>query len=113
MVTDGQKLLAAGLELAKKTFARAEATLEWTQDALAEVVIHQVSRAHTEKLAAALGIDPKKIHAIYPERGNVGPASVPMVLAEAEALGRLQPGGRVGLLCIGSGLNCTMAEIVW
>ena len=113
MVTDGQKLLAAGLELARRTFARAEGALDWTSDALSEVVIHQVSRAHTEKLAATLGIDPRKIHAIYPDRGNVGPASVPMVLAEAEALGRLHPGGRVGLLGIGSGLNCTMAEIVW
>lgn len=113
MVTDGQKLLAAGLELAKKTFERARGSMDWTPDALSEVVIHQVSRAHTEKLAAALGIDPKKIHAIYPERGNVGPASVPMVLAEAESLGRLRPGGRIGLLGIGSGLNCTMAEIVW
>ena len=50
---------------------------------------------------------------IYPEYGNIGPASVPMVLARAEADGRLEKGARIGLLGIGSGLNCTMAEIQW
>ncbi len=113
MITDGQKLLVAGIELAQRTFVRARDVLGWTPDALSEVVIHQVSRHHTERLAAALGIDLSKIHAIYPEHGNVGPASVPMVLAKAEAAGRLSRGQRVALMGIGSGLNCAMAEIVW
>lgn len=113
MITDGQKLLVAGVELAQRTFARACEAFGWTPALLGEVVIHQVSRHHTERLAGALGIDLSKIHAIYPEHGNVGPASVPMVLAKAEALGRLSRGERVALMGIGSGLNCAMAEIVW
>jgi 3-oxoacyl-[acyl-carrier-protein] synthase-3 len=113
MVTDGQKLLVAGVDLAQRTFARACEVFGWTPAELAEVVIHQVSRHHTEKLAGALGIDLSKILAIYPEHGNVGPASVPMVLAKAEAAGRLSRGDRVALMGIGSGLNCAMAEIVW
>ena len=76
-------------------------------------MIHQVSRTHTVQLARALGIDTARMYAIYPELGNVGPASVPITLAKAEALGRLRPGARVGLLGIGSGLNCTMAEVIW
>lgn len=113
MITDGQKLLVAGVELAQRTFARACEVFGWTPASLGEVVIHQVSRHHTERLAGALGIDLAKIHAIYPEHGNVGPASVPMVLAKAEELGRLVPGQRIALMGIGSGLNCAMAEIVW
>jgi 3-oxoacyl-[acyl-carrier-protein] synthase III len=113
MVTDGQKLLSAGLELASKTFELARAELGWSADALDEVVIHQVSRMHTEKLAAQLGIALSKIHSIFPEHGNVGPASVPMVLAKAAEIGRLASGTRIGLMGIGSGLNCAMAEIVW
>lgn len=113
MVTDAQKLLTAGLELASRTFELAREELGWSGEALDEVVIHQVSRQHTEKLAAQLGVAPSKIHAIYPEHGNVGPASVPMVLAKADELGRLRRGMRVGLLGIGSGLNCAMGEIVW
>ncbi len=113
MITDGQKLLVAGVELAQRTFARACEVFGWTPAALGEVVIHQVSRHHTERLAGALGIDLSKIHAIYPQHGNVGPASVPMVLAKAEEAGRLTRGERVALMGIGSGLNCAMAEIVW
>lgn len=113
MVTDAQKLLTAGLELASKTFDLARDELGWASDVLDEVVIHQVSRQHTERLAAQLGVAPERIHAIYPEHGNVGPASVPMVLAKADELGRLRPGMRVALMGIGSGVNCAMAEIVW
>lgn len=113
MVTDAQKLLTAGLDLAMRTFEMAKTELGWSADALDEVVIHQVSRQHTERLAAQLGVALTKIHAIYPEHGNVGPASVPIVLAKAEEIGRLRPGMRVALLGIGSGLNCSMGEIVW
>ena len=45
--------------------------------------------------------------------GNIGPASVPIVLAKAVEEGRIRPGDRVALLGIGSGLNCSMAEIIW
>lgn len=113
MITDSGALLTAGLELARQTWERARVALDWEADRLDEVVIHQVSRTHTVQLARALGIDTARMHAIYPELGNVGPASVPITLAKAEALGRLRPGARVGLLGIGSGLNCTMAEVIW
>jgi 3-oxoacyl-[acyl-carrier-protein] synthase-3 len=113
MVTDAQRLLTAGLELAQQTFELARTTLGWSPVALDEVVMHQVSRQHTERLTQQLGIAPPKVHAIYREHGNVGPASVPMVLAKSEELGRLRQGMRVGLMGIGSGLNCAMGEIVW
>ena len=55
----------------------------------------------------------EKVHVIYPEHGNVGPASVPMTLVSAAASGRVSHGARVGLMGIGSGLNCAMAEVIW
>ena len=113
MVTDTGTLLAEGLKLAAKTFQAAHAGLGWQADELDQVVIHQVSRVHTESLVKMLGLDPRKVHAIYPEMGNVGPASVPMVLAHACELGKIRSGDRVALMAIGSGLNCAMAEIVW
>ena len=76
-------------------------------------MIHQVSGTHTRLLCETLDLDPKKVHAIYPEFGNIGPASVPIVLSKARELGRLKKGARVGLMGIGSGLNCTMAEVRW
>lgn len=113
MVTDGQKLLQAGLELARRTFDLAAQELGWRPELLDEIAIHQVSRQHTDKLAERLGLDPSRLHAIFPELGNVGPASIPLVLTQAAALGRLKKGHRVALMGIGSGLNCAMAEVVW
>jgi len=76
-------------------------------------VLHQVSKPHTEKLSEMLGLDPTKIYRLYPEYGNIGPAGVPIVLSKLEAEGHLATGQRIALMGIGSGLNCTMAEVVW
>jgi 3-oxoacyl-[acyl-carrier-protein] synthase-3 len=35
------------------------------------------------------------------------------VLAEVAGQGKLRRGDRVALMGIGSGLNCTMGEVVW
>jgi 3-oxoacyl-[acyl-carrier-protein] synthase III len=113
MRTDTTGLLSAGLGLASRTWSRAEDELGWTVEALDHVVMHQVSKVHTEHLARALGIALERVPVIYPEHGNVGPASVPMTLARAVEDGRIRRGDRIGLMGIGSGLNCAMAEVVW
>jgi 3-oxoacyl-[acyl-carrier-protein] synthase-3 len=113
MVTDTRTLLTEGLKLAVSTFQAARKALGWVTGELDQFVIHQVSKVHTESFVELLGLDPRKVHAIYPEMGNVGPASVPMVLARAVELGKVKNGDRVALMGIGSGLNCSMAEVVW
>ena len=113
MLTDSTGLLASGLELAERTWAAAERELGWRHGALDEYVIHQVSKAHTDKLGARLALEPAKVLATYPEYGNVGPAGVPLALSKAAEMGRLRPGARVALMGIGSGLNCAMAEVIW
>ena len=40
-------------------------------------------------------------------------AAVPIVLSKAAEAGRISKGSRVALMGIGSGLNCSMAEVVW
>jgi len=111
--TDTRILLSEGLRLAAKTFHGAKIALGWVAAELDRFVIHQVSKVHTDSLVKLLALDPDKVHAIYPEMGNIGPASVPIVLARAVELGRVRRGDRVALLGIGSGLNCAMAEVVW
>ncbi len=113
MKTDALALLGAGLELARTTFSRARGVLGWSLEALAQFVLHQVSAVHTAKLIEVLGLDAAKVHAIYPEFGNIGPASLPITLAKAVEAGRVKAGDRVALMGIGSGLNCAMMEVVW
>ena len=113
MVTDTRMLMVEGVKLASKTFQAARQALGWVVDELDEFVIHQVSQVHTNALVKAIGIDPKKVFTIFSEYGNIGPASVPIVLSKLKEMGRLKKGSRIALLGIGSGLNCSMAEVVW
>jgi len=113
MVTDTRTLLIEGVKLAQKTFIAARLALGWVVEELDEFVIHQVSKVHTAAFIKAMGIDPKKVMTIFGEHGNIGPASVPIVLSKLRELGRLKKGDRIALLGIGSGLNCSMVEVVW
>jgi 3-oxoacyl-[acyl-carrier-protein] synthase-3 len=113
MVTDSATLLDEGINLAARTFEAAGEALGWTAGDLDEFAVHQVSKVHTDALVDRLGIDASRVLALYPEYGNMGPASVPVALSKLAESGRLRPGTRVGLMGIGSGLNATMAEVVW
>jgi 3-oxoacyl-[acyl-carrier-protein] synthase III len=113
MVTDTRMLMIEGMKLAQKTFVAAKQALGWAVEELDEFVIHQVSQVHTNALVKTIGIDPKKVLTIFSEHGNIGPASVPIVLSKLMELGRFSKGKRVALLGIGSGLNCSMAEVEW
>ena len=74
-------------------------------------IAHQISQVHTAALCEALGHRRREGAADLPDVRQHGPAAVPFTLAEeAESL---QPGDRVLLLGIGSGLNTSCAEIVW
>lgn len=113
MVTNTRELLVAGLDLARRTWEKGVAELGWSPDHFDHFVIHQVSQTHTEKFAGILGLDLDKVFRLYPDFGNIGPAGVPIVLSKLAEAGRLQRGDRIALMGIGSGLNCTMAEVVW
>lgn len=113
MVTDTRTLLVEGLKLAAKTFQAARAALGWVSGEMDEFVVHQISKVHTAAFVELLGIDPKKVLTVFPELGNIGPASVPIALSKLAELGRLKKGSRIALMGIGSGLNCSMAEVEW
>lgn len=113
MITDTKNLFHHGLELGLKTWDVARRVLGWTIQDLDHFVIHQVGKAHTEKFARTLGIDLAKVFKLYPDHGNIGPAGVPIALSKLVEAGRLSPGDRVALMGIGSGINCTMAELIW
>jgi acyl-CoA:acyl-CoA alkyltransferase len=113
MVTDTKSLLIEGLKLAAKTYAVAKTAFGWAAHEIDEFVVHQVSRVHTDEIIRMIGIDPAKVLTVFPEFGNIGPASVPTALSKLKQLGRLAKGKRVCLFGIGSGLNCSLAEVLW
>jgi 3-oxoacyl-[acyl-carrier-protein] synthase III len=111
--TDAGSLLVHGVALAEVVWKQAQAALGWNADAVDLFALHQVSEGHTAELARVLGFDRARAFLVYPELGNVGPASIPLALSKANQAERLGAGDRVVLGGIGSGLNCTAAGVIW
>jgi len=60
-----------------------------------------------------MGISPDHDFVTYEYLGNTGTAALPLAAALAQERGFIEPGHRVGLLGIGSGLNCMMLGVDW
>ena len=82
----------------------------WNEDT-GWYVIHQVSSVHTRMMCATLGIDEARAPLTFPTYGNIGPASIPFTLAGMQS--EIVTGERVLCMGMGSGLNASVAEIIW
>lgn len=111
MQTDAEALLLAGVALARETWS--DFTAEQGGADFARFVCHQVGSAHRRKLYETLGLDLAKDFSTFETLGNTGSVALPATLAAAAAAGAVKPGDRVGLLGIGSGLNCLMLALEW
>jgi 3-oxoacyl-[acyl-carrier-protein] synthase III len=110
MQTDSEQLLVAGVELARETwgeFTTGQGT------AFDRFICHQVGTTHRRKLYEALGLDLAKDFSTFETLGNTGSVALPATLAAAVEAGAVREGDRVGLLGIGSGLNCLMLALEW
>ena len=110
MQTDSEQLLLAGVALAQETWT--DFTREQGSE-FARFVCHQVGSAHRRKLYETLGLDLAKDFSTFETFGNTGSVALPSTLAAAVEAGAVRPGDRVGLLGIGSGLNCLMLALEW
>lgn len=109
MFTDAKALLKGGLELVVSAWN--EAKRDWNWSNMDRYVMHQVSDVHVNAIIKAIGMDRSRVPLTYPKLGNVGPASIPITLAQE--VRKLLPGNRVLLMGVGSGLNTAMMEIAW
>ncbi|HUR60691.1 MAG TPA: 3-oxoacyl-ACP synthase III [Opitutaceae bacterium] len=110
MQTDSEQLLLAGVELARETWR--EFTAE-QGSSFARFICHQVGSVHRRKLYETLGIDLARDFSTFETLGNTGSVALPATLAAAIDAGAVREGDRVGLLGIGSGLNCLMLALEW
>ncbi|QPZ39201.1 3-oxoacyl-ACP synthase III [Paramicrobacterium chengjingii] len=109
MFTDAKALLKGGLDLVISAWK--EAAKEWNWGAMDRYITHQVSEVHTSAIVKAAKLDRRRVPITFPWLGNVGPASIPITLAEEKE--RLTKGDRVLLMGVGSGLNTAMMELAW
>lgn len=113
MQTDSEQLLVAGIELARATWTDFKAITGWSETSADRFICHQVGSTHRRKLYEALGLDLAKDFSTFETLGNTGSVALPATLAAAADAGAVRPGDRVGLLGIGSGLNCLMLALEW
>lgn len=113
MLTDSEELLEAGIRVARRNWDRFCALTGWTAATPDRVITHQVGKAHTRELFAALGLDLEKDYGSFETLGNVGSVSCPITLALAMEAGAYVPGQRAALLGIGSGLSSIMMALEW
>ena len=113
METRAGEVLKYGVDLGLRTWKKFLGALGWKADQLDKVICHQVGAGHRDAVLKALGIPPEKEFSTFEFLGNMGTVSLPLTAALAEEREFLQPGDRVGLLGIGSGLNCLMLGVEW
>ena len=113
METDSEALMKAGVATGVATLLPFLSEAGWKVEDLDRTVCHQVGTAHQKLMLESLSIDPAIDYATFSWLGNTGSAALPSALAVACEKEFIQPGQKVGLLGIGSGINCTMMGIEW
>ena len=113
MATDSETLMREGVAAARATFAGFLDEMGWQSGDVQKTFCHQVGRAHQRLLFESLGLDPRIDFSTFEYLGNTGSVALPMTAAIGIETGRLQPGDRVALLGIGSGINVIMLGVEW
>ncbi len=77
MQTDSEKMLEAGVALAKDTWDQFTASTGWSLATVDRAICHQVGSAHRRRLFETLGLDLAKDYSTFETLGNMGSASLP------------------------------------
>jgi len=113
MHTDSRKLLKNGAKLAPETWESTKQELGWKNSDIDRFFTHQVSAVHSRLLFKTLGLDDAKDFPTVQYLGNVGSVSLPISMAIGIDQDCLNPGDKVAMLGIGSGLVCLMLGLEW
>ena len=111
--TDSVGVLENGVTLGIETFNAFKSEMAWTADQPDKIICHQVGATHQSNILNAIGISKEQDFTTFKFLGNIGTVSLPITLAIADQRGFLELCDLVGLLGIGSGLNCLMLGLKW
>ncbi len=113
MRTDYEEVLKNGLKLAPATWESTKQELGWKNSDIDRFFTHQVSAVHSKLLFKTLGLDAAKDFSTVEYLGNIGSVSLPITMAIGIDQGCLNPGDKVAMLGIGSGIVCLMLGLEW
>ena len=111
--TDSVGVLKNGVTLGLKTFDAFRRGLKLEPHQPDKIICHQVGATHQRAILEAIGLPAEKDFTTFQYLGNIGTVSLPITAAIAAERGFLFSGDVVGLLGIGSGLNCLMLGVEW
>jgi 3-oxoacyl-[acyl-carrier-protein] synthase-3 len=113
MRTDSERLMNEGVATGVATFERFLSDVGWTREDIDKIFCHQVGSAHQKLMFDALQLDRTRDFTTLEWLGNTGSCALPVTMAIGIERGHLQPSDRVGMLGIGSGINCLMLGVDW
>ena len=113
MTTDSERLMAEGIATGAACYPKMLAAVNWQPAQVDRTCCHQVGTAHRRAMLEALGRDTSSDFATLEYLGNTGSAALPVSLAIGAESGFYRSGDRIGLLGIGSGINCVMLGVEW
>jgi len=113
MRTKSEALLKNGMRLAPDTWESTKQELGWNNSDVDRFFTHQVSAVHSRLLFKTLGLDNEKNFSTVEYLGNIGSVSLPITMAIGIDQGRLNPGDKVAMMGIGSGIVCLMLGLEW
>jgi 3-oxoacyl-[acyl-carrier-protein] synthase III len=112
-VTHAIELLENGVALGVRTYRDFVRELGWEDRGPDKISCHQVGATNQAAILKAIEIPPERDFTTFAFLGNIGTVSLPITAAIADERGFFEPGDRVGLLGISSGLNCLMLGVQW
>jgi len=113
MQTDSERLLQEGITTGVDTFAHFLRETGWSVDEIDKTFCHQVGSAHRKLLLDSFGLCSEQDFTTLEWLGNTGSVALPITTAIGLEAGHVQAGDRVGLLGIGSGINCLLLGAAW
>ena len=113
MQTDSEALMREGIATGAETFRHFLDEMGWRREDLNKTFCHQVGSTHRKLMFEALGLDTAIDFPTVEVLGNTGSVALPISMALGIEAGCLEPGDRVGMLGIGSGINCLMVGVEW
>lgn len=105
MYMDGKQVFKAAVTVITEVVQSSLAKAGFATHDLDLLVMHQANVRIINAITEKLGLPPEKVVINVDKFGNTSSASIPLVLHEAQAMGKLKPGMLVALAAVGGGMS--------
>jgi 3-oxoacyl-[acyl-carrier-protein] synthase-3 len=110
---DGAGVFRHAVDRMSTASRQAATAAGWDLTEVDRLAPHQANSRITSFVARQLGIPDGRRLGNIAEVGNTGAASIPLLLAQTAAEGRLEPGHRTLLTAFGAGLTWGAVTLIW